>query len=890
VPGEAAAAASAYPAQGLDEVGDDMGGRRRVALALALVGGLVTSVPSLAVAHEGHDHAGDATASVTLPTGFSDLEAIGDVTEPTAVAFAPDGTAFVALKTGVIKSFDYDTGSDTFEPNATSTNFADLSLTVNNYWDRGLTGIAVDPQFGMAGHNFVYVNYAYNRDPRDSPPVVPKWGDPDQQYDECAQPASTTPPFAGCAAMVRVTRLTAERPAGSLGWTMVPGSEFELLADGCFQFPSHASGDVVFGPDGKLYASAGDGASFDTEDYGQYANPCSGDPADEGGSLRSQDYRTAADPLGVDGSVVRIDPSATLTPTQATADQWLVAYGHRNPWRLAFRPGTNELWNGDVGGSNWEEINRIPNATTAPATPVNRGWPCYEGAWTGSERNNAWDLLDRPLCESLYAAGPGAVQAPYFSYRTRENAGPLTSGEDCEFSTSSVSGVAFGPTTGNYPASYQGALFFSDFARQCIWRLGKLPNGDPDAASISVFAQRAGTPVQLVAGPGGDLYYVDYGIVDGQVTENAGGVHRFVYTAGNAAPTAHIAADQTSGPLPLTVQFDGTGSTDPDGDTLTYSWDLDGNGSFGDSTSTSPTKTYLSAGIVDVGLRVDDGHGHTATATVKVQAGNNAPQLGAVSPAPSVTWSVGETVHFSAEATDPEDGALAASRFTWQLSIRHCPSGVCHTHPLQAYPGVKSGSFQAPDHEYPSHLLLTVTVKDSQNLAADRTIELDPKTVTLGFGSSPAGLPVTVAGRPGVTSQTFIVGSTFTISAPTAQQQGARRWMLAGWSDGGAATHQVVAPATARTYVAAYDPVVSSLTLQTRRDKLQLKIDGKRHTSEWQRTLPVGTTVSVVAPKSQMKKDVRYVFVRWKDGGPRKRIVTVGEAPLVLKAIYRKAR
>ena len=94
------------------------------------------------------------------------------------------------------------------------------------------------------------------------------------------------------------------------------------------------------------------------------------------------------------------------------------------------------------------------------------------------------------------------------------------------------------------------------------------------------------------------------------------------------------------------------------------------------------------------------------------------------------------------------------------------PSGVCHTHPLQAYPGVKSGSFQAPDHEYPSHLLLIVTVKDSQGLTTDRTIELDPKTVTLGFGSSPAGFPVTVAGRPGVTSQTFIVGSTFTISAP----------------------------------------------------------------------------------------------------------------------------
>ena len=154
---------------------------------------------------------------------------------------------------------------------------------MNNYWDRGLTGIALDPQFGTAGHNFVYVNYTYNRDPRDATPVVPKWGVPGQQYDECPAPATTDPPRAGCVVMMRVTRLTAVKNA--LGWEMT-GPETQLLASGCFQFGSHASGDVAFGPDGKLYASAGEGASFDTMDYGQYANPCA-DPGDEGGSLRS---------------------------------------------------------------------------------------------------------------------------------------------------------------------------------------------------------------------------------------------------------------------------------------------------------------------------------------------------------------------------------------------------------------------------------------------------------------------------------------------------------------------------------------------------------------------------------------------------------------------------
>ena len=116
---------------------------------------------------------------------------------------------------------------------------------MNNYWDRGLTGIALDPQFGTAGHNFVYVNYTYNRDPRDITPVVPKWGVPGQQYDECPAPATTDPPRAGCVVMMRVTRLTAVKNA--LGWEMT-GPEKELLASGCFQFGSHASGDVGLRP------------------------------------------------------------------------------------------------------------------------------------------------------------------------------------------------------------------------------------------------------------------------------------------------------------------------------------------------------------------------------------------------------------------------------------------------------------------------------------------------------------------------------------------------------------------------------------------------------------------------------------------------------------------
>ncbi len=435
---------------------------------------------------------------------------------------------------------------------------------------------------------------------------------------------------------------------------------------------------------------------------------------------------------------MRIDPVSGVVPTQANANQWLVAYGQRNPWRLAFRPGTTQLWSGDVGGSSWEEINRLDDAPASSA-PVNRGWPCYEGAYTGIEKHQGWDALDRPLCEGLYAdvaAGTSTVAAPYFSYRTR---GPkLTPDEDCQNSTSSVSGVAFTTTGGNYPAAYKDALFFSDFARSCVWRLGKKANGDPDPSTIVPFVEDAQTPVNLKTGPGGDLYYVDYGLrPDGSVDPGQAGVHRIVYSgSSNSAPTARITADKLSGTAPLAVTFDARTSTDPEGDALTYAWDLDGDGQYDDSTSATPQRTFA-AGTHAVGLRVQDPGGLTSTASVQVQAGNTAPTLGTITPTSATTWSVGQQIAFSGSATDAQDGALPASALSWQVLIRHCPGGTCHTHPLTAFDGGRPARFPAPDHEYPSHLLLTVTATDSGGLTATRTIQLDPKTVALGLGHQP---------------------------------------------------------------------------------------------------------------------------------------------------------
>ena len=534
--------------------------RRTAAVAIAaLAVGAATLVTADTTANATVETEAVAARS-TLSTGFVDTTVIPGLSQPVSLAFAPDGTAFIAQQPGVIKSFDYDAATGRFEAPATSTDFADLTVEVDNYGDRGLTGITVDPQF--PARPYVYVNYTLNADPQ-APGTIPAWGDPSSVYDDCgtegSNEASLSPPKRGCPVLDRVSRLTAQRTA--LGWTMVPGSEHVLVEDGCAQFSSHSSGDVTFGPDGKLYASAGDGASFRGADWGQANNDasygtkgaaCPGDPSNEGGSLRAQDQRTSGDPLGIDGTIFRMDPDAGLTPTQGTASQWLVAMGQRNPWRLTFRQGKEQLWSVDVGSSNWEEINQLVDAPTTSL--VNRGWPCYEGANGASVQNPQWVSgtgMPKPICTDLYAAGPAAVQPPVFSYRTRTGAGPLVPGESCAHTSSAMSGVAFTPLGTRWPAAYQDRLFFSDFLRGCVWMLGKDANGQPDPSQVQVFVQNAGAPVDLLDGPGGDLYYVDYGMANGDVVPGGGAVHRISY----GSPTTALTVK--SSPRKVKIKVDG---------------------------------------------------------------------------------------------------------------------------------------------------------------------------------------------------------------------------------------------------------------------------------------------------------------------------------------------
>ncbi|WP_240669966.1 PQQ-dependent sugar dehydrogenase [Actinoplanes solisilvae] len=710
-----------------------------------------------------------ATA-VALPTGFQEQVVFSGLSSPVDLEFSPDGRIFVAEKGGRIKVFD--DLADT-----TPTLFADLSVNVHNQWDRGLLGLSLPPNFPT--NPYVYVLYTYDAPPGQTAPV---WND------VCANGNDGR-----CVVTGRLSRLQA-------GGDTMTGSEQVLLHDWCQQFPSHSIGDITFGADGMLYVAAGDGASFNAVDYGQFptgapTNPCS-DPANEGGALRSQDIRTTGDETQLDGTLLRLDPAtgaaAPGNPNIGSADldtRRIVANGLRNPYRITMRPGTNETWISDTGWTTWEEVNRVVNPT---AGVTNFGWPC----WEGNARQSGYDSANLPICEALYTAPAGTHTAPFVAWN---HASKLIANEACPTGSSSSTGVAFYPTAGGpYPAAYNGAVFFADYSRRCIWAsLPSTPGGLPSATNLRTFVSDAAAPVDLEVGPGGELYYADLG----------GTIRRVRYFPGNQPPTAVIDASPTQGPAPLTVNFNGTGSTDPDpadDGRLRYAWDFTGDGTT-DSTAPTASFTYTTSGNYTARLTVTDTLNATHTSTITITPGNDSPTAVIDTPTVGTSWGVGQTLAFTGHATDPQQGNLPASRLNWDLIMHHCSSPEsCHEHAIRSWTGAASGSFTAPDHDYPSYLELKLVATDQEGLSHTVTRRLDPRTVDLTFNSVPSGLQLAVGSGTGTTpfSRTVIEGSDNSVSAPSPQGSST----FAFWSDGGAQTHVITAPTTSATYTANYVP------------------------------------------------------------------------------------
>ena len=474
------------------------------------------------------------------------------------------------------------------------------------------------------------------------------------------------------------------------------------------------------------------------------------------------------------GKMVRINSDGTIptdNPFYSTAsgnNRAIWALGLRNPFKIAVQPGTGTLFVNDVGENAWEEINR-------GVSGANYGWNRFEG-----EANT-----------------PPYVD-PVFAY-PHDDAGtqaPNTTG------CSVLGGTFYNPATAQFPAGYAGDYFFADFCNRWI------RSYDPATDQASLFATDFGTAIDMEVSEDGSLYAL-----------KRGSVERIRFTgSANRAPSAAISASPTSGPLPLAVAFDGSGSSDPDsGDTLSYLWDFDGNGTV-DETTPAPTTdhSYSTGGTYAASLRVRDNRGAVSDpATVRIDAGNRPPSPEVGSPSADLLFGVGQQIALSGSATDPEDGQLPASSFEWEVLQHHDGS---HTHPYFSGTG-NNLTITAPAPEglastgAGNYLEVRLTATDTEGVSKTVSRDVQPNRVNISFASNPSGLSLQADDHVFATPQSFATpktivsweGYNLTVNAPSPQTLSGRTYAFSSWSDGKAQKHDIVTGATPSTYTATFD-------------------------------------------------------------------------------------
>lgn len=382
-----------------------------------------------------------SVAQATVPNGFED-SAVAAVPYPTALAFTPDGRVLIGAMQGQI----YVWQNGALVPEAA----LDLGAKVCAYRERGLVGLAVDPEFKF--NHFVYVSYTFD-----------KYGACDAEWD--------------VAPVGRVSRF-------QLGDDnrIDPDSEQILLDNVASIIGVHNLNDVRFGPDGYLYVTvgdsgcdyAGDSGCFDTNDAARDLNALAGKV------LRiTRDGDVPPDNPFTGPASVRCAMTGS-GPAGSTCRE-IFATGLRNPWRVAFDPNTagTRFFISDVGQDTWEEINE-------GSAGADYGWNRREGFCSNSSMTDCASNAPQPFTN------------PVFAYDHSEGC-------------SAISGGAFVPN-GVWPSAFDGSYLFGDYVCGKIFRLVPLPDGgftvDTFASDLG-----GSSVVDLAFGPsdaGIALYYLTH--------------------------------------------------------------------------------------------------------------------------------------------------------------------------------------------------------------------------------------------------------------------------------------------------------------------------------------------------------------------------------------------
>ncbi|MFI6345487.1 PQQ-dependent sugar dehydrogenase [Streptomyces sp. NPDC050560] len=640
------------------------GWRLITAFAMILAGGAL-AVPATANGAP-RDIPAEDYQQVQLASGPDEMG------EAMSLAVLPDRSVLHTSRDGTLRLTDAEGNTE-----------VSAKLDVYTHDEEGLQGVGVDPAFD--DNHFVYLYYSPRLDtPEGDAPVDGSAADWEQ--------------FKG--------HLNLSRFVLNDDGTLDLNSEKVVLeVDNDRGQCCHVGGDIDFDSKGNLLLSTGDDSNpFESDGYA---------PLDERDTRNPQfdSQRSAGNTNDLRGKVLRIHPEADGTYTVPDGNLFppgtdktrpeIYAMGFRNPFRIQVDRQTDIVYVGDygpdAGAANPDrgpggqvEFDRVTQAG-------NFGWPYCTGTNTPEETYTEWTFPDGPSNGAYDCAGGPTNNSPHNTGLTKlPPAQPAwiryggDAGSPPEFGSGSESPMG-GPvyhydadldSAVKFPQDLDGKFFAEEYGRKWIKTVDIGDDGSPGA--IEDFPWTGTQVMDSAFGPDGALYVLDYGDGGGNQA-----LYRVEYLAGsNRSPVAKAAADRTSGPTPLSVEFSSEGSSDPEGGALSYSWD------FGDgatSTDADPTHEYTEAGTYSPTLTVTDPEGLTGTASLVVTAGNTAPTVHLTSPSDGQLFTFGDTVDFTVEASDPEDGTVDCAKVKVTYSLGH----DSHKHQITSKNGC-SGSIQVP--------------------------------------------------------------------------------------------------------------------------------------------------------------------------------------------------
>ncbi|GAA3964913.1 InlB B-repeat-containing protein [Hymenobacter antarcticus] len=654
----------------------------------------------------------------------------------------------------------------------------DISPEVGGWEDHGLLGFVLDPNFDTNG--YLYLLYVVDRHHL-------------LNFGTASYSAAANDYYS--ATIGRLTRYTAT-PAGT-GYSVNPASRKVLIgttkSNGIpSTFNGHVTNALLFGTDGTLLVSTGDGA-HPYPDLGNYNATYAAQALADGiirakedvGSLRAQ----LVDCLS--GKVLRIDANTgagipgnpfydAANPSAARSKVW--ALGFRNPFRMCLKPGTGStnptaanpgtLYIGDVGAASWEEVNVVSSARQ------NFGWPLFEGL-TPYDAFTSSNVYNRDAPNPLYNTGGCTRQFFYFQDLVKQatptgtatflnpcnsgqtipgsvptfvqtrplidwghGAGPARTGTfsgstaatiNIGASGSPVSGAQFGGNASTGGVFYPYTDFPAPYANSYFF-------GDYVSSWIrNMTVNGSNQPSAVGNFVNSGAVPVAFAVSPGEtglfyVNFFPSEIRKISYITAASPPVAVASSNKTFGPAPLLVQLTGSASTNPGGGTLTYRWN------FGDGTATSsaanPSHTFAAPSAAPINytvtLTVTNGAGLTNQASLTISVNNTPPQVTITSPANNSTYPLTGNTTYPLRATvvdtEHSGGQLA---YAWQTVLRH----NTHQHPNPIDTTRQTSTTIVPygcgTETY--YYTISLTVTDAGGLATTQEVRLNPDCNATSF-------------------------------------------------------------------------------------------------------------------------------------------------------------